>query len=120
MLGDDAVTEGWAFLLEHLVADPAWLGWQLDLGRSDEYLRFHAVQKLWYVRRYSAKLAYEMSCTRAPRPKPCPSATPRTTSRPRWAPPTRAATTWSISTRLLLHLLPAGLGLRGAAARPPA
>jgi hypothetical protein len=60
LLGDDAVTEGWAFLLEHLVADPAWLGWQLDLGRSDEYLRFHAAQKLWYVRRYSAKLAYEI------------------------------------------------------------
>ena len=54
------MTEGWAFLLEHLVADPAWLAWQLDFGRSDEYVRFHALQKLWYVRRYSAKLAYEL------------------------------------------------------------
>jgi hypothetical protein len=60
LLGDNAVTEGFAFLLEHLVADPAWLSARLDFGRSDDYLSFHAVQQLFLVRRYAAKLAYEL------------------------------------------------------------
>ncbi len=60
LLGDNAVTEGFAFLLEHLVADPAWLSARLDFGRSDDYLARSALQKLALVRRYAAKLAYEL------------------------------------------------------------
>ena len=60
LLGDNAVTEGFAFLFEHLLSDPAWLHSQLDFGPVDDYVRFTALQKLFFVRRYAAKLAYEV------------------------------------------------------------
>jgi hypothetical protein len=60
LLGDNAVTEGFAFLLEHLICDPHWLSARLDMPRSDEYVRFSAFSKLFFLRRYSAKLAYEL------------------------------------------------------------
>jgi hypothetical protein len=60
LLGDNAVTEGFAFLFEHLLSDPAWLHSQLDFGPVDDYIRFTALQKLFFVRRYAGKLAYEV------------------------------------------------------------
>jgi hypothetical protein len=60
VLGDNAVTEGFAFLLEHLVSDPAWLRSRLDFGPVESYLEFTALSKLYFLRRYSAKLAYEL------------------------------------------------------------
>ena len=36
-LGDNAVTEGWAFLLEHLVDNPEWLTRRLDFPRPQEF-----------------------------------------------------------------------------------
>jgi hypothetical protein len=60
VLGDNAVTEGFAFLLEHLVSDPGWLSAQLDFPRAEEYIRFSAFTKLLFLRRYAAKLAYEL------------------------------------------------------------
>ena len=36
-LGDNAVTEGWAFLFEHLIDDPAWLTRRLDFPRPREF-----------------------------------------------------------------------------------
>jgi len=59
-LGDNAVTEGWAFLLEHIVIDPAWLTSMLDFPRPHEFVAEGAAQLLWMVRRYSAKLIYEV------------------------------------------------------------
>ena len=38
-LGDNAVTEGWAMLLEHLVDDPAWLTRMLDFPRPQRVRR---------------------------------------------------------------------------------
>ena len=61
LLGDNAVTEGFAFLLEHLTADRHWLRDTLDLMDADDYLRFAALAKLYLVRRYAAKLEYEMA-----------------------------------------------------------
>jgi hypothetical protein len=60
LLGDNAVTEGFAFLFEHLLSDPAWLRSQLDFGPVADYIRFTALQKLFFVRRYAGKLAYEI------------------------------------------------------------
>ncbi|MGZ4430963.1 MAG: hypothetical protein ACXVYV_04875 [Gaiellales bacterium] len=60
VLGDNGVTEGFAFLLEHLVANPAWQAARLDFPRAQEYVRFSALQKLFFIRRYAAKLAYEL------------------------------------------------------------
>jgi hypothetical protein len=59
-LGDMAVTEGWAMLLQHLVTEPAWLNRRLDVPRVDELAQDGAVSLLYFVRRYSAKLLYEI------------------------------------------------------------
>ena len=59
-LGDNAVTEGWAMLLEHLTTDPVWLERRLDFPRPYEFAAEGAVQLLWLVRRYCAKLIYEL------------------------------------------------------------
>jgi hypothetical protein len=59
-LGDNAVTEGWAMLLEHLTIDAAWLERRLDFPRPREYAAEGAVQLLWMLRRYCAKLLYEL------------------------------------------------------------
>ena len=59
-LGDMAVTEGWAMLLQHLVTEPAWLNRRLDVPRVDELARDGAVSLLYFVRRYAAKLLYEI------------------------------------------------------------
>ena len=59
-LGDNSVTESFAFLLEHLVDDPEWL--EARLGVADAAAaaaHSHAVQ-LYFLRRYAAKLAYEL------------------------------------------------------------
>ncbi len=58
-LGDNAVTEAFAFLLQYLTVDPAWCGEFLNL-RDPEFFRFTAFQKLYMLRRYAAKLLYEM------------------------------------------------------------
>jgi hypothetical protein len=64
-LGDMAVTEGWAMLLQHLVTDPAWLNRRLDVPRPDALARDGAVSLLYFVRRYSAKLLYELEFFRS-------------------------------------------------------
>lgn len=59
-LGDNAVTEGWAFLLEHLVTDPAWLSRRLDFARPEDFTGESAAIRLLFTRRYCAKLLYEL------------------------------------------------------------
>jgi hypothetical protein len=59
-LGDNAVTEGWAMLFEYLTTDPVWLERRLDFARPYEFAAEGAAQLLWIVRRYSAKLLYEL------------------------------------------------------------
>ena len=59
-LGDNAVTEGWAMLFEYLTSEPVWLERRLDFPRPYEFAAEGAVQLLWLVRRYCAKLLYEL------------------------------------------------------------
>lgn len=59
-LGDNAVSECWAFLIEHLVSDPVWLTRRLDFGRPDEFASESAAVVLYFARRYTAKLLYEL------------------------------------------------------------
>ena len=59
-LGDMAVTEGWAALLEHLVTEPAWLSRRLDVTQSGALTRDGAISQLYILRRYAAKLLYEI------------------------------------------------------------
>jgi hypothetical protein len=59
-LGDNAVTEGWAMLFQHLTDDRAWLTRMLDFSRPREFAEEGAAHLLFFVRRYSAKLLYEI------------------------------------------------------------
>ena len=59
-LGDMAVTEGWAMLMQHLVTDAAWLNRRLDVPRVDQLAHDGSVSLLYFVRRYCAKLLYEI------------------------------------------------------------
>lgn len=60
-LGDNAVTEAFAFLFDHLAEDPAWLHDRLGVHDADGALAAHArATRLLYLRRYAAKLAYEL------------------------------------------------------------
>ncbi len=58
-LGDNAVTEGFAFVFDHLLGNREWLARILEYEDSDDYVRFAAVNDLYFMRRYVAKLAYE-------------------------------------------------------------
>lgn len=65
-LGDNSITESFAFLFQHLTADPAWLRARLDIHDSAPIeAQFRAV-KLIFLRRYAAKLAYELELHSAP------------------------------------------------------
>jgi hypothetical protein len=59
-LGDNAVTEGWAALFELLVDDPVWLNRRLDFGRPEDFAAEYAAVRLYLLRRYAAKLLYEL------------------------------------------------------------
>jgi hypothetical protein len=47
-------------LLEHLTIEPAWLNRRLDVPRPLEFAAEGATQLLWILRRYCAKLIYEL------------------------------------------------------------
>jgi hypothetical protein len=67
-LGDMAVTEGWAALFEHLVDEPAWLNRRLDVPGMAKIANESAVTELYFLRRYSAKLLYEIEFFQAEDP----------------------------------------------------
>jgi hypothetical protein len=58
-LGDNAVTESFAFLLQHLTEDEGWLSGMLGTEPGPVISHSRAV-KLIMLRRYCAKLAYEL------------------------------------------------------------
>lgn len=60
-LGDNAVTEAFAFLFDRLAEDPEWLRRRLGVEDPDGTLDAHArASRLVYLRRYCAKLSYEL------------------------------------------------------------
>jgi hypothetical protein len=59
-LGDNSVTEGFAFLFQHLTEDPAWLERRLGIADPGPVVEQSRASKLVYLRRYCAKLAYEL------------------------------------------------------------
>jgi hypothetical protein len=58
-LGDRAITEGYAFIMDHLVLNPRFLERYLDFVDSAEFISFAAIADLYFLRRYCGKLAYE-------------------------------------------------------------
>lgn len=61
-LGDNSVTEGYAFLLQYLLHEPEWLAEHLRMPDREitGWLDFAAFRKLYMLRRYVAKLLYEI------------------------------------------------------------
>jgi hypothetical protein len=61
-LGDNSVTEGYAFLLQYLLHEPLWLAEHLRMPDREiaGWLDFAAFRKLYMLRRYVAKLLYEI------------------------------------------------------------
>lgn len=59
-LGDNSVTEAYAFLFDHLPQNARWLHRILGTDRTSEFVRFAHFRKLWFLRRYSSKLLYEL------------------------------------------------------------
>jgi hypothetical protein len=60
MLGDNAITECFAFLIQHLVENPEWLSRHLGIADAEQIAAHARAQRLVYLRRYTAKLAYEL------------------------------------------------------------
>jgi hypothetical protein len=61
--GDATVTEGYAMLFDHLMHDAGWLLRYTELGRARvaEFRRAAAFEELHFLRRYAAKLRYEIA-----------------------------------------------------------
>jgi hypothetical protein len=59
-LGDSSVTEGYAFLFQHLVDAPDWLDAALGVPEPRPLLRHSRAGRLLMLRRYAAKLLYEL------------------------------------------------------------
>jgi hypothetical protein len=65
-LGDNSITESFAFLFQHLAADPAWLRRRLGVEDPAPIVEQVRAVKLVFLRRYAAKLAYELELHSAP------------------------------------------------------
>ena len=61
-LGDVGLSETYAFLFEHLTGNKFWLDQQFELNGDElsDVTQFTAFQLLFMVRRYAAKLLYEL------------------------------------------------------------
>jgi hypothetical protein len=67
-LGDNSVTESFAFLLEGLLTEPGWLRSRLGAANPAGIVDHARAAKLLLLRRYAAKLAYELELHAASRP----------------------------------------------------
>ncbi|MFI5244435.1 MAG: hypothetical protein ACHQQR_04360 [Gemmatimonadales bacterium] len=61
-LGDNSITEGFAMLFDHRMQDRGWLARYTPMGKGDlpRYLRAAGFEELQFLRRYCAKLIYEV------------------------------------------------------------
>jgi hypothetical protein len=61
-LGDNSITEGYAMLFDHLMETGGWLKRYTELGANhvQRYLRAAGFEELHFLRRYCAKLIYEI------------------------------------------------------------
>jgi len=61
-LGDNSITEGYAMLFDHRMKDAGWLARYTELSASKipEFLRWTGLEELHFLRRYCAKLLYEI------------------------------------------------------------
>jgi hypothetical protein len=61
-LGDNSITEGYAMLFDHRMQDAGWLARYTELRATDvpRFLRSAGFEELQFLRRYCAKLIYEV------------------------------------------------------------
>jgi len=61
-LGDNSVTEAFAFLFENLISNKDWLMGTMAMSDTDatNVVQFMSFQTLYMIRRYAAKLVYEI------------------------------------------------------------
>ena len=59
-LGDNSVTESFAFLIEGMTSHPAWLESRLGVADPEQIARHTLAVRLIFLRRYAAKLEYEL------------------------------------------------------------
>ena len=61
-LGDNSITEGYAMLFDHLMQDAGWLKRYTSLSgaKTRDFLRAAGFEELHFLRRYTAKLGYEI------------------------------------------------------------
>ncbi len=61
-IGEPTVTEAFAFLSEYLLCNQAWLRLNSSMPTPilKDFLRFQAMYRLYYIRRYAAKVLYEV------------------------------------------------------------
>jgi hypothetical protein len=59
-LGDNSVTEGFAFLVQHLTRNRSWLRDVLQVPDPDAFVAFNIFYELYMLRRYCTKLLYEL------------------------------------------------------------
>ena len=61
-LGDNSITEGYAMLFDHRMQDRGWLARYTELSASNlpAFIRSIGFEELHFLRRYSAKLVYEL------------------------------------------------------------
>jgi hypothetical protein len=69
-MGDNSVTEGWAMLFDHLMHDRGWLARYTRLDAKDipAFRRAVGTSELHMLRRYCAKLLYELAVYRGDAP----------------------------------------------------
>jgi hypothetical protein len=65
-LYDPALTETWAFLIHYRLGDPEWLTQSPAAERGAELVRELRLHKLFLVRRYAAKLRFELELAGIP------------------------------------------------------
>jgi len=58
--GDPALTETYAFLLNHLPNDQVWLETFLSFGNADAFINSSLLTRLFTVRRYAGKFIFEL------------------------------------------------------------
>jgi hypothetical protein len=61
-LGDNSITESYAMLFDHLIQDTGWLKRYTELGANNlrAFVRSAGFTELHFLRRYTAKLIYEI------------------------------------------------------------
>jgi len=59
-LGDNAVTESFAFLFDHLFINRQWVGRYLKIDDIDNFLRYSLLYEIYMLRRYAGKIDYEL------------------------------------------------------------